>query len=91
MINILEGWTNYLIAGGVLLALIALFIGTYLLNKKTPKPDGCKEHVECEGCKIVSCSHHPSNQEHAEPQEEVSVEESSTKVEEEIQKEEGEK
>ena len=43
---------------GVVLVCIALFIGTYLLNKNTKKPDGC-EPLDCEGCTISECSHHP--------------------------------
>lgn len=43
---------------GVVLVCIALFIGTYLLNKNTKKPDGC-ESLDCEGCTISECSHHP--------------------------------
>ncbi len=58
---------NYLIAGGVVLVCIGLFIVSYLLNKKTPKPDGCEEKEEhCDTCGITSCFHHPSKNENKE-------------------------
>ncbi|MGM9857675.1 MAG: hypothetical protein ACI311_00245 [Bacilli bacterium] len=47
---------------GILLVCIALFVGTYLLNKHTKKPEGCEEVSEhCIGCTITTCSHHPDN------------------------------
>jgi hypothetical protein len=59
--------TQILITGGVLLVFIGIFIGTYLLNKKTPKPEGCvSPQDECKACGVVSCSHHPVNQEQKE-------------------------
>jgi len=43
-----------LLVGGA----IFLFIFTYLLNKRTPKPEGCENlSEECEGCQILTCSH----------------------------------
>ena len=37
---------------------IGLFIGTYILNRRTPKPEGCENlSEECEGCQILTCSH----------------------------------
>lgn len=44
--------------------LVGMFIITYLLNKKTPKPKGC-EFISpgCKGCKMISCGHHPSREE----------------------------
>jgi len=49
---------------GVILVAIGLFIGTYLLNKHTKKPEGCENLEEnCSGCALVSCSHHPNNKE----------------------------
>lgn len=42
--------------------LVALFIFTFLLNKKTPKPEGCENiGEECEGCQMTSCSHYKKN------------------------------
>ena len=33
----------------------------YILNKKTPVPEGCENLKEnCEGCHITSCINHPS-------------------------------
>lgn len=42
--------------------LIAIYITTYLLNKKTPKPEGCEEMSECSGCANIACSHHSAHQ-----------------------------
>ena len=43
---------------GVVAFCVLLFVGTYLLNKKTKKPEGC-ETLNCEGCSIANCSHQP--------------------------------
>ena len=44
----------------VLAAIVAV---GYHLNANTKKPEGCEDLTEnCEGCKISSCIHHPSNQ-----------------------------
>ena len=48
-----------LISVGVVLVCVALFISTYLLNKNTKKPEGC-ETLDCEGCSLTDCSHHPN-------------------------------
>ena len=38
------------IAIGIIVVCVILFIGTYILNKRTPKPEGCQEiGSECEG------------------------------------------
>ena len=38
--------------------LVAIYIGTYLWNKNTPKPEGCDEVLSgCSGCNDISCSH----------------------------------
>ena len=43
----------------IIVVCVVLFIGTYLLNKRTPKPEGCEEiGSECEGCQITSCSNY---------------------------------
>lgn len=64
MINLLSNFWDYLVPAGVLIVAIGLFILSYLLNKKTPKPEGCQDTTqECEGCKMIGCSHHPINQE----------------------------
>lgn len=55
---------KYIYAAIIIIVLVVIFVFSYLLNKKTPKPDGC-EDVEgtCEGCQILSCSHNPKNNE----------------------------
>ncbi len=48
--------------------LIGVFIITYILNKKTPKPEGCEDIIKtagCAGCKQFSCGHHPDRKETA--------------------------
>lgn len=47
-----------LITIAVLTVCVAMFIGTFLLNKRTPKPEGCENMEECEGCQMTSCSHY---------------------------------
>ena len=48
-----------IIAVVVVLVSVGLFIGTFILNKRTPKPDGCENlGSECEGCQMSSCSHY---------------------------------
>lgn len=43
----------------ILLVCVGLFIGSFILNKRTPKPEGCENlGSECEGCQITSCSHY---------------------------------
>ena len=49
-------YVRYILGALLLIALIGLFIFTYLLNKRTPKPEGCENLEEnCEGCQITSC------------------------------------
>jgi hypothetical protein len=38
----------------VMIPLVAIFVITYAMNKKTPVPPGC-EDVGCEGCNITVC------------------------------------
>lgn len=41
----------------IVLVLVGLFITSYLLNKKTPKPEGCQEITSsCSSCEISACS-----------------------------------
>lgn len=36
--------------------LIVLFIVCFLLNRKTPKPEGCEDlDAECENCPVTNC------------------------------------
>ena len=45
-------------------ALIALFIICFLLNKKTPKPEGCEDlEAGCETCTNTACLKHDSQKE----------------------------
>ena len=49
-----------------ILFLIGIFILTYLMNKNTPKPEGCEDIIKaagCTGCKQFSCGHHPDGKE----------------------------
>ena len=48
-----------IIADGVVVICVGLFIGSYILNRRTPKPEGCENlGSECEGCQMTSCSHY---------------------------------
>jgi hypothetical protein len=52
------------VAIGVMAILIALYIGSYVLNKRTIKPEGCKDFASsCSGCAVTSCSHNPLKEE----------------------------
>lgn len=52
-----------IIAIAIMAALIALFFISYLLNKKTPEPEGCRDlKKNCVGCGILSCGSNPANQ-----------------------------
>ena len=56
--------TRVILAVVIILVLVVLFIGTYILNKRTPKPEGCEDvGSECEGCQITSCSHYKEKEE----------------------------
>lgn len=56
--------TRIIIAVGIVVVCVVLFIGTYVLNKRTPKPEGCEDvGSECEGCQITSCSHYKQKEE----------------------------
>lgn len=54
--------TTYLIIGiGVIVLLIFLFFLGYILNKKTPIPEECKNLIDeekCAGCSNKLCSHY---------------------------------
>ena len=48
----------------ILVVLIAMFIVCFLLNKKTPKPEGCEDlEAECETCPITTCLKNSSQKE----------------------------
>ena len=47
---------SIIMAGVIMTLLIGAFIGSYLLNKNTPKPEGCENIDEnCVGCQVTSC------------------------------------
>lgn len=46
-----------------MIVLVIIYVGIYLLNKKTPKPEGCEELNECSGCANIACTHHSSHNE----------------------------
>lgn len=39
----------------IVIGLIVLFVVAYILNKRTPKPEGCQLDSACKGCPITSC------------------------------------
>lgn len=54
----METFLKVIAAIGVFSVLVLIYIGTYLLNKKTKKPEGCIDLTgSCTGCAITSCSH----------------------------------
>ena len=56
-----------IIAIGVVVFSVFLFIFTFVLNKRTPKPEGCENlGSECEGCQMTSCSHYKEKKENEE-------------------------
>lgn len=43
----------------VLAGVIGLYIGSYLLNKNTPVPEGIVPLATCSSCSTTSCAQHP--------------------------------
>jgi hypothetical protein len=44
----------------IILGLGGIFALSYLLNKKTKKPEGCEDKLaSCSHCPIVTCGHNP--------------------------------
>lgn len=42
--------------------LVTIYIALYLMNKKTPLPEGCENlKADCEGCKDYACSNNPAH------------------------------
>ncbi|OUP59594.1 hypothetical protein B5F14_07165 [Faecalitalea cylindroides] len=40
--------------------LVTIYIVLYLMNKKTPLPEGCENlKADCEGCKDYACTNNP--------------------------------
>jgi len=46
-----------LVLGGT----IGLYIVSYVLNKRTPVPEGIDPIADCDACKTISCHLHPEN------------------------------
>lgn len=47
---------RYLYAFLIIAVLVFLYIGAFLLNKKTKKPDGCEDVTGCSSCSVTSCA-----------------------------------
>lgn len=42
--------------------LVTIYIVLYLMNKKTPLPEGCENlKADCEGCKDYACTNNPAH------------------------------
>ncbi len=42
--------------------LVTIYIALYLMNKKTPLPEGCENlKADCEGCKDYACTNNPAH------------------------------
>ncbi len=42
------------------LVMVSLYIVLYLMNKRTPLPEGCENlKADCEGCHDYSCTNNP--------------------------------
>ena len=42
--------------------LLTIYIVLYLMNKKTPLPEGCENlKADCEGCKDYACTNNPAH------------------------------
>lgn len=47
---------KYIVAIGILVGLLGMYIVLLLLNKKTPVPEGCENlTAECHACGIMDC------------------------------------
>lgn len=53
----MDNIVRFLIAFGVFAVLVTLYIGSYVLNKRTKKPVGSIDlESSCTGCAVTSCS-----------------------------------
>lgn len=44
------------------MVLIVVYISLYLMNKRTPLPEGCENlKPDCDGCHDFGCTNHPSH------------------------------
>lgn len=42
--------------------LVTIYIVLYLMNKKTPLPEGCENlKADCEGCRDYACTNNPAH------------------------------
>lgn len=42
--------------------LVTIYIVLYLMNKKTPLPEGCENlKADCKGCKDYACTNNPAH------------------------------
>lgn len=42
--------------------LVTIYIALYLMNNKTPLPEGCENlKADCEGCKDYACTNNPAH------------------------------
>jgi hypothetical protein len=53
-------WVRWLLAVGILVVLLAIFIISFVLYRKTPVPKGCEEfekpsEAKCHGCNQTEC------------------------------------
>lgn len=49
-------YLRYLYAFLVVAVLVIIYIGMFLLNKRTKKPEGCEDATSCSGCSTTSCA-----------------------------------
>jgi len=51
---------SLIIGLALLIGLVSCFFATYVLNKKTPLPQGIDESIldGCQGCKMTSCKNY---------------------------------
>lgn len=53
---------NFLLAILFFGSLVGIYIFLYLMNKKTPLPEGCENlRADCEGCHDVACMNNPAH------------------------------
>jgi len=45
----------------VLVGTVSLYILSYVMNKRTPVPEGIVPLADCDACNTLSCAQHPEN------------------------------
>ena len=53
-------WLRWILAVGILVVLVIIFVVSFVLYRKTPAPKGCEEfekpsEAKCHGCKETGC------------------------------------